>query len=65
MVTFANGCGAVVTSPLANVAGFPIVGFGKGATPGEAYADATRKPSHRHRKRRLVQSRTCLHSAMI
>lgn len=42
MVTFANGCGAVVTSPLAIVAGFPIVGFGKGATPGEAYADATR-----------------------
>ncbi|MFJ9743998.1 DUF4189 domain-containing protein, partial [Streptomyces sp. NPDC101166] len=32
MVTFANGCGAVVTSPLAIVAGFPIVGFGKGAT---------------------------------
>ncbi|MFF2554972.1 DUF4189 domain-containing protein [Nocardia sp. NPDC058058] len=42
MVTFANGCGAVVTSPLAIVAGFPIVGFGKGADPGEAYADATR-----------------------
>jgi hypothetical protein len=42
IVTFANGCGAVVTSPLAIVAGFPIVGFGKGATPGEAYADATR-----------------------
>lgn len=42
MVTFANGRGAVVTSPLAIVAGFPIVGFGKGATPGEAYADATR-----------------------
>lgn len=41
MVTFANGCGAVVTSPLAIVAGFPIVGFGTGATPGEAYADAT------------------------
>ncbi|MFE6857792.1 DUF4189 domain-containing protein [Nocardia sp. NPDC057668] len=42
MVTFSNGCGAVVTSPLAIVAGFPIVGFGKGASPGEAYADATR-----------------------
>ncbi|MGX1770561.1 DUF4189 domain-containing protein [Nocardia brasiliensis] len=42
MVTFANGCGAVVTSPLSIVAGFPIVGFGKGSTPGEAYADASR-----------------------
>ncbi|MGV9408668.1 DUF4189 domain-containing protein [Nocardia sp. NPDC003693] len=42
VVTFANGCGAVVTSPLAIVAGFPILGFGKGATPAEARADAVR-----------------------
>mgnify|MGYP002652409281 CR=1 FL=1 len=41
MVTFANGCGAVVTSPLI-IARIPVLGFGKGATPGEAYADATR-----------------------
>lgn len=42
IVTFADGCGAVVTSPLSIVAGFPIMGFGKGANPGEAIADATR-----------------------
>ncbi|MEU8901084.1 DUF4189 domain-containing protein [Nocardia sp. NPDC048505] len=42
MVTFANGCGAVVTSPLSIVAGVPILGFGKGATPAEADADAIR-----------------------